>query len=185
MIQWFFIAITYHCGDRYMLYNMLLPVIIQKMAIKSRLFLFSQSSSSRGSLILIDRTLDLVGPSGHSFDTLADIIIQLLPRLPQHSSDVAVDMSPLCSHGRYVCNWSIANKFSTYYVWQAYVPYFGECRRQSGLVVKVLNLSSGGLRTFKSSTLPLAGFVTRLRGIILYIDLYGFIPLSLEMMPTV
>ena len=61
---------------------------------------FLQSSSSRGSLILIDRTLDLVGASGHSFDTLADRIIQLLPRLPQHTSDVAVDMSPLCSHGR-------------------------------------------------------------------------------------
>ncbi|KAL9984416.1 hypothetical protein ACROYT_G006704 [Oculina patagonica] len=58
-----------------------------------------KSSSSRGSLILIDRTLDLVGPSGHTFDTLADRIIQLLPRLPQHSSDVAIDMSPLCSHG--------------------------------------------------------------------------------------
>ena len=65
------------------------------------------------------------------------------------------------------------------------MPYFGECRRQSGLVVRVLNLLSGGLGTFKSSSLPLAGFVTRPRGIILYIDLYGFIPLSLEMMPTV
>lgn len=62
---------------------------------------FLQSAKSRGSLILIDRTLDLVGPSGHSCDTLADRIIQLLPRLTQHNSDVAVDMSPLCSHGRY------------------------------------------------------------------------------------
>ncbi|XP_015778789.1 PREDICTED: sec1 family domain-containing protein 2-like [Acropora digitifera] len=58
-----------------------------------------KSAKSRGSLILIDRTLDLVGPSGHSCDTLADRIIQLLPRLTQHNSDVAVDMSPLCSHG--------------------------------------------------------------------------------------
>ncbi|XP_068744966.1 sec1 family domain-containing protein 2-like [Montipora capricornis] len=58
-----------------------------------------KSASSRASLILIDRTLDLVGPSGHSFDTLADKIIQLLPRLAQHNSDVAVDMSPLCSNG--------------------------------------------------------------------------------------
>lgn len=58
-----------------------------------------KSLSSRGSLILIDRTLDLVGPASHTFDTLADRIIQLLPRLPQHTSDVAVDMSPLCSPG--------------------------------------------------------------------------------------
>ena len=60
-----------------------------------------QSLSSRGSLILVDRTLDLVGAASHTFDTLADRIIQSLPRLPQHTSDVAVDMSPLCSPGRY------------------------------------------------------------------------------------
>lgn len=58
-----------------------------------------KSTSSRGSLILIDRSLDLVGPSGHSCDTLADRILHLLPQLPQHTSDVAVDMSPLCCHG--------------------------------------------------------------------------------------
>ena len=59
-----------------------------------------QSASNRGSVVLIDRTLDLVGPCGHNTETLADRVIQLLPRLPHHSSDVAVDMTPLTAPGR-------------------------------------------------------------------------------------
>ncbi|XP_048578515.1 sec1 family domain-containing protein 2 [Nematostella vectensis] len=58
-----------------------------------------KTATGRASLVLMDRTLDLVGPCGHSSDTLADKVIQLLPRLPGHQSDVTVDMSTLCSAG--------------------------------------------------------------------------------------
>ena len=59
-----------------------------------------QTASGRASLVLIDRTLDLVGPCAHTGDTLADRIINLLPRLPYHKVDVAVDMARLCASGR-------------------------------------------------------------------------------------
>ena len=60
-----------------------------------------QAATSRGSLVLIDRTLDLVGPSGHTCETLADRLVQLLPRLPEHKNDIAVNMSSVCSPGRW------------------------------------------------------------------------------------
>uniref|UniRef100_A0A146LWX9 Sec1 family domain-containing protein 2 n=3 Tax=Lygus hesperus TaxID=30085 RepID=A0A146LWX9_LYGHE len=53
------------------------------------------------SLILIDRNLDLCGPlmmSPPVQSTLMDQIKSVLPPLPSHSVDVAIDMSPLC-HG--------------------------------------------------------------------------------------
>ncbi|XP_031556995.1 sec1 family domain-containing protein 2-like [Actinia tenebrosa] len=58
-----------------------------------------KTASRRASLVLIDRTLDLVGPCVHTGDTLADKIINLLPRLPYHEVDVAVDMARLCASG--------------------------------------------------------------------------------------
>ena len=59
------------------------------------LLLFLQSAAQRASLLLIDRTLDLTGPASHPVDSLADRMFSLLPHLPQHTSDVCVDMSPI------------------------------------------------------------------------------------------
>ncbi|XP_070581895.1 sec1 family domain-containing protein 2-like isoform X2 [Ptychodera flava] len=56
-----------------------------------------KTAPNRASVVFIDRTLDLVGPTGHHGETLADKIISLLPRLPGHSSDVGVNMADLCS----------------------------------------------------------------------------------------
>ncbi|KAK3707203.1 hypothetical protein QZH41_019565 [Actinostola sp. cb2023] len=58
-----------------------------------------KTANGRASLVLIDRTLDLVGPCGHVGDTLANKIISLLPRLPYHQVDVGVDMARLCASG--------------------------------------------------------------------------------------
>ena len=46
-------------------------------------------------MILVDRSLDLVAPTTQGCQTLADKILGLLPRLPQHCVDVAVDMTLL------------------------------------------------------------------------------------------
>ncbi|XP_021922683.1 sec1 family domain-containing protein 2-like isoform X3 [Zootermopsis nevadensis] len=48
------------------------------------------------SLILIDRTLDLASVTSHNTDSLLDRILAVLPRLPGHTNDVAVKMSPIC-----------------------------------------------------------------------------------------
>ncbi|PSN46371.1 Sec1 family domain-containing protein 2 [Blattella germanica] len=49
------------------------------------------------SLILIDRTLDLASVTSYNSDSLLDKILAVLPRLPGHSNDVAVNMSPICN----------------------------------------------------------------------------------------
>ncbi len=59
-----------------------------------------QATPNRASIVLIDRTLDLAGVSGHNRDTLADKIISVLPRLQRHNTDVTVNMAPVCSNGR-------------------------------------------------------------------------------------
>uniref|UniRef100_T1J9Z1 Sec1 family domain-containing protein 2 n=1 Tax=Strigamia maritima TaxID=126957 RepID=T1J9Z1_STRMM len=56
-----------------------------------------KSASSKISVLFIDRTLDLVGPTSHGIDTLMDRIMNMLPKLPNHSTDVAIDMYPLCA----------------------------------------------------------------------------------------
>lgn len=54
-----------------------------------------QTAASKCSVILVDRSLDLVAATTQACQTLADKILGLLPRLPQHSVDVAVDMTLL------------------------------------------------------------------------------------------
>ena len=45
--------------------------------------------------MIVDRTLDLVTPTSHAEETLMDRILTLLPRLPGHKIDSAINMSPL------------------------------------------------------------------------------------------
>ncbi|XP_048478289.1 sec1 family domain-containing protein 2 isoform X2 [Plutella xylostella] len=52
--------------------------------------------SSPASLLLIDRTLDLCGCASPAPECLLDKVLGVLPRLPGHSTDVTVDMTPLC-----------------------------------------------------------------------------------------
>lgn len=61
----------------------------------NHLFVLLQSAAQRASLLLVDRTLDLTGPASRPVDSLADRMLSLLPHLPQHTSDVCVDMSPI------------------------------------------------------------------------------------------
>ncbi|XP_069689461.1 sec1 family domain-containing protein 2-like isoform X2 [Periplaneta americana] len=49
------------------------------------------------SLILIDRTLDLASVTSHNTDSLLDRILAVLPRLPGHNNDVAINMSSICN----------------------------------------------------------------------------------------
>ena len=49
--------------------------------------------------MLVDRTLDLTGPSTHPTESLADRILSLLPHSPADSSDVCVDMEPIIASG--------------------------------------------------------------------------------------
>lgn len=56
-----------------------------------------KTAANHCSLILIDRTLDLASVTSHNSDSLLDRILAVLPRLPGHSNDVAVNMSPICS----------------------------------------------------------------------------------------
>ncbi|PNF41887.1 Sec1 family domain-containing protein 2 [Cryptotermes secundus] len=55
-----------------------------------------KTAANHCSLILIDRTLDLASVTTHDTESLLDRILAVLPRLPGHSSDVAVNMSPVC-----------------------------------------------------------------------------------------
>ncbi|XP_065846392.1 sec1 family domain-containing protein 2-like [Oscarella lobularis] len=56
-----------------------------------------KTTSNKASLVLIDRTLDMVGCASHLSDCLADRIVGLLPKFHSHSSDVAINMSPMFS----------------------------------------------------------------------------------------
>ena len=58
--------------------------------------LSSQLASQRCSLLLVDRSLDLSAPCLHSGDHLADKMLGLLPALFQGSSDIAINMAPIC-----------------------------------------------------------------------------------------
>ncbi|XP_069486314.1 sec1 family domain-containing protein 2-like [Ambystoma mexicanum] len=49
----------------------------------------------RGSLLLIDRSLDLTGAVSHHGDNLVEKIISVLPRFPGHTNDVAVNVVEL------------------------------------------------------------------------------------------
>ena len=52
-------------------------------------------AANKCSLVLVDRSLDLTGPSLHPTDSLADRILSLLPHCPTDSNDVCVDMGPI------------------------------------------------------------------------------------------
>ncbi|KAJ9582040.1 hypothetical protein L9F63_003623 [Diploptera punctata] len=56
-----------------------------------------KTAANHCSLILIDRTLDLASVTSYNSDSLLDRILAVLPRLPGHTNDVAVNMSPICS----------------------------------------------------------------------------------------
>ena len=49
--------------------------------------------------MLVDRSLDLTGPSLHPTDSLADRVLSLLPHCPTESNDVCVDMGPITASG--------------------------------------------------------------------------------------
>ncbi|XP_075226847.1 sec1 family domain-containing protein 2-like isoform X2 [Lycorma delicatula] len=55
-----------------------------------------KTAAQRATVILIDRSLDVAGPASYSSDCLLDRIKAALPTLPQHSCDVAVDMTAVC-----------------------------------------------------------------------------------------
>ncbi|XP_069954585.1 sec1 family domain-containing protein 2-like isoform X2 [Cherax quadricarinatus] len=55
-----------------------------------------KTASNKVSLVLIDRTLDLVVASSHRAEPLMGRILSLLPRLYDHQLDSAVSMAPLC-----------------------------------------------------------------------------------------
>lgn len=52
------------------------------------------------SLLLIDRTFDLAGPLSQNCYSMLDRIIRILPHLPGHMCDVAIDMTSLSSSKR-------------------------------------------------------------------------------------
>ncbi|KAG0727468.1 Sec1 family domain-containing protein 2 [Chionoecetes opilio] len=63
-------------------------------------------ATNKISLVIVDRTLDLVDACGHGGDTLMARIMALLPRLPGHCIDSAVNMAPLCNvHPS--CEWTL------------------------------------------------------------------------------
>ena len=71
--------------------------MIKAKAIYGRIYIIFiiQTAASKCSVILVDRSLDFVAATTQACQTLADKIFGLLPRLPQHSVDVAVDMTLL------------------------------------------------------------------------------------------
>jgi hypothetical protein len=56
-----------------------------------------KTASCRASLLLVDRTLDISSAVWHGQDSLLDKIFALLPRLAGHSSEVSVNMAPICA----------------------------------------------------------------------------------------
>lgn len=65
-----------------------------------------KAASNKVSLVVVDRTLDLVSAADHSGDTLMARLLALLPRLPGHCLDSAINMAPLCNvHSS--CEWTL------------------------------------------------------------------------------
>lgn len=82
-------------------WSLIMGVFIQKIVWHWLLFTCYQTANQRCSLLVVDRTLDLCGPTSHQTDCLADRIIGVLNHLTQSSSDVCVNMSPIaptCGH---------------------------------------------------------------------------------------
>ncbi|XP_043681338.1 sec1 family domain-containing protein 2-like isoform X1 [Vespula pensylvanica] len=53
------------------------------------------ASGSRISLILIDRTLDLCAATSHDTSSVLSRMLCILPHLPNHTNDIAVNMNPI------------------------------------------------------------------------------------------
>ncbi|KAK2576229.1 hypothetical protein KPH14_005598 [Odynerus spinipes] len=53
------------------------------------------ASGSRMSLILIDRTLDLCAATSHDTKSILSRMLSILPHLPNHTNDIAVNMTPI------------------------------------------------------------------------------------------
>lgn len=64
------------------------------------------------SLIIVDRTLDVCGVTNHSTESVLDKIMTVLPRFPGHTTEVAVDMSPLCEANNIVLTTIEGNQLS-------------------------------------------------------------------------
>lgn len=63
-------------------------------------------ATNKVSVVVVDRTLDLVDAAGHGGDTLMARLLALLPRLPGHCLDSAINMAPLCQvHPS--CEWTL------------------------------------------------------------------------------
>ena len=77
-----------------------------------------QNAQQKASVLFVDRCLDLASVVGHHRDCIMDKVITMLPRLPGHTNDIAIDMSPVCLLNRY----HITNSrllFSKYlYIWK-------------------------------------------------------------------
>ncbi|PIK38839.1 putative sec1 family domain-containing protein 2 [Apostichopus japonicus] len=52
-----------------------------------------KAAKQKASLLIVDRTLDLTATTGHHHDSFLDKVFALLPSLPGHKADVALDMS--------------------------------------------------------------------------------------------
>ena len=77
---------------------MIIDYVLFELSISLKILYFVtcyQTASQRCSVLLVDRTLDLCGPTSHQTDCLADRILGVLNHLTQSSSDVCVDMSPI------------------------------------------------------------------------------------------
>jgi len=56
-----------------------------------------KTATNKISIMLVDRTLDLATATSFTSETLLDSILMTLHRLPGHTNDVCVDVSPLCT----------------------------------------------------------------------------------------
>ncbi|KAG8231640.1 hypothetical protein J437_LFUL011481 [Ladona fulva] len=90
------------------------------------------------SLILVDRTLDLATPCSHGSFALLDRIMATMAHLSGHTTDVAVDMTPLCYPKRPSCKVVGFPPGSL-----AHNPVIGE---KTGAQGELLDLLAGGRR---------------------------------------
>lgn len=79
------------------MYNPIWYVIQVKLQVIYTNDFYPQTAGRKVSVVIVDRSLDLVMPTSHQEHTLMDRILTLLPRLPGHKIDSAINMSPMCS----------------------------------------------------------------------------------------
>ncbi|CAH1787281.1 unnamed protein product [Owenia fusiformis] len=54
-----------------------------------------KNAQAKASIVFMDRSLDLALPGSHSMETLLDRVLNQLPNLPAHSTDVSINMHSL------------------------------------------------------------------------------------------